>query len=99
MKIAACLVQINSLYIIYIYIYIYYIPTSFYILECKEPGTRCLGKDDKTAFKPPVIKVYTQGAKKLGPGPPLQILAANKWPILLMLPSATLTIPQYGSYP
>ena len=43
--------------------------------------------------------LYTHGAIKPGPGPPWQIVAANRWPIPFAVPSATLTVPHFGSSP
>ena len=43
--------------------------------------------------------LYTHGAIKLGPGSSWQIVAANRWPIPYAVPSATLTVPHFGSSP
>ena len=43
--------------------------------------------------------LYTYGAIKSGQGPPWQIVAANRWPIPFAVPSATLTVPHFGSSP
>ena len=41
--------------------------------------------------------LYTHGAIKPGPGTPWQIVAANRWPVPFAVPSATLTVPHFGS--
>ena len=43
--------------------------------------------------------LYTHGAIKPGPGTPWQIVAANRWPVPFAVPSATLTVPHFGSSP
>ena len=43
--------------------------------------------------------LYTHGAIKPGPDPPWQIVAANRWPIPFAIPSATMTVPHFGSSP
>ena len=40
--------------------------------------------------------LYTHGAIKPGPGPPWQIVAANRWPIPFAVPSDTLTVPYFS---
>ena len=48
---------------------------------------------------PSVMYVSIHEGKIFGEGPPLQTLAANKYPTLNAVPSATETVPRAGSYP
>ena len=72
---------------------------SLYNWLIAEAGSNSFGKFGRTAVTPHVIYLNTHGAKNPGPGRPWHILAANSCPILLLLPSAIVNIPQNGAQP
>ena len=71
--------------------------TSLYNSLIAEAGSNSFGKLGRTAVIPCVIYRNSHGAQKPVPVPAWCILAANSCPILLILPSPILNIPQNGS--
>ena len=68
--------------------------TLLYSSLIAEADSNSFSKLGRTAVIPLVTYLNTHGAKEPDPGPPWHILAMNSCPILLILPSAMLNIPQ-----